>query len=344
MMKKVIPVLMAVCLVGCSSGTLASISMDQNGVVRNWSEFVTFNDSGVYFTNSNDELFFKEDGQEKVSLGYINFVDGKKQNIYEDWYSTSQDVYIVLGACTEFYDGRLYLLYEHQNASGGNTYELCSLNEKGEDLKSHITFEYYPNSFYITDGKIYVCTCYTDKNVDYISVYDSNFKEIETEEYDTTTTDPSYFYIVNGEIKMPDFNTVTYDYGDVRFSRKVDKIEGEENSYHITGLYDTGELHLEFEDCVVLFVNDKYFYTSVLDYTGGLTEQVYARYNLNGTLDSSIRIADQLDTGSSDLGYGQMVSLRGEDQVFGKSDKGLFTCDFESRKCEYLYEDANTDN
>lgn len=333
-------------LSGCSvsSSSLGNVHVDRSEVGGTGNELVTFNDDGVYFADRWGELFFKEDGQEKVSLGYINYVDGKNTNIYSGYYDGIQEKYSLMYASMEYYDGRIYTMYGHYNASGGDTYELCSLNAKGEDLQSHITFEYMPESFMITDGKVYVCTTDPENHTEYITVYDGNFKEEETNEYDSNTTYANGFYIVDGEVKVPNsLSDVDYDDGNVQLSRRSQLLEGTENAYELTGIYDKGNVHVELKDRVIEFVNDQYFYAYYVNLADTVMEQVYERYNLDGTLDTSIRIKDWItsDETISHMDFGGMINLRGKDQTFGLSQNGLFTCDFSSGECEYLYDDAN---
>lgn len=324
-------------LIGCTSSqeqSDSSLTIDKNSYLMNFeTASVCFDSDGYYFIDDNTELFYKADDQKAISLGFMRFADGVQadSSAYPAYnnsileFFTSSDIVL--------YNNRIYMVFTETKNDNSFTQQICSVDLKGKDFKSELTLDEVPQHMLFNGGKVYVDYFDYENNLVIVNVYDTDFKLLETKEYNFTGGGPR-FYVENNDFFATDSPYTLYNNGTIKLSYRLEL----DNKKWI-GVYDNGDLHLEFEDKMVLFVNDQYFYVC-----SSASPQTYERYNLDGTLDSSIVIDTQIESkgntpnASNDNDFSFMLKLRGEDIAIGHSANHLFTCNFETGKCEYLDE------
>ena len=266
-------------------------------------------DSGVYYL-WDDNLYYSDTNSRKTII---------VQEMDMEGYLIGSDIF-----CN---DNRLYMLY-----SDHHQYELASLDLNGENYKTHIILDYQPQRFVMNKGKIYIYYIDFEKKVDYIEVYNRYFKLIDRLAYDFQTA--SNFYIENDEIIVLD-ECIIYENENVKVSYEIENIKLDDKRKVISKI-QIEEDEYTFENKFVLYVNDKYFYTSSCTYP-----QTYERYHLNGQLDCSIVISEHIESESItnhlfEMDFSYIMKLRDENIAYGHSGSKIFEVDFEKGTCQYL--------
>lgn len=314
---------------------LADIEIDPNHNIHTYGNVpIGASDKGLYFVEG-EMLYYKENEKEAVNLGYINFRDGKRMPLSTRVYSrTRSDDFV--GDELICYGDRIYMLY-HTDEFGKNLYyQLASVDLKGEDFKTHIVFDYMPQEIKMNNGKVYVTYIdYENNNQNYIEIYNHNFELESTNCYDYI----SNFYTNDGTLVVVEDVSVLYDSNQVKITNLMDWITIDE--YKGTGIIQIEDEQFIFNDKVVQFVTDEYFYVSSETYP-----QTYERYHLNGELDKSIVINEYIENAGgfvsfpySDFSYMQM--LKDENKVYGYSNSSnpkIFEVDFDKGTCNYIDE------
>ena len=312
---------------------LAFIEIDQNQMIHAYGEVpMGSTDKGLYFVE-NEMLYYKENNKESVNLGYINFRDGKRMPSDSEINSrTRSDDFV--GFELICYGDRIYMIY-HTDEFGKNLYyQLASVDLKGEDFKTHIVFDYMPQDIKINNGKVYVTYIdYENNNQNYIEIYNRNFELESTQYYDYI----SNFYTNDGKLVIIEDLTVLYDSNQVKITNAIDWITKDE--YKGTGIIQIEDKQMRFDNKIVQFINDKYFYVSSDKYP-----QTYERYYLNGKLDKAIVIGDHIE-GAGRVGgfvegdFSYIQVLKDENTVYGFSnisDPKVFEVNFETGTCYYI--------
>ena len=334
-MKKIL-ILFMFLLIGCSNDRLEKIEVDRNHYPLSFdSTPIGISETGLYYIK-NEILYYKDNNEETVPLGSMNYVNGEKSDLLSKSNSNVREDRFG-GRDLICYGDRIYMEYQTWNHDMSTTYQLASVNLKGEDFKTHIIFDYFPQEIKINNGKIYVSYFNLETNENYIETYDRNFKLISTDYFDT---DIMGFYIEDDQIIVPD-DFVIYENDNVKISYAIENIRSDEFRKS-TGKIQIDDKEYTFENKYVLFVNDKYFYTSSCT-----SPQTYERYHLNGELDKSIVIGEQIESEGTinhlfNMDFSYMLKLRNENIVYGYSrNEGyprIFEVNFEKGTCHYVDE------
>lgn len=334
-MKKILLLFILFLLFGCSKDKLEIVEVNRNhySTIYEW-EAIGISENGLYFIND-EILYYKDNNEDAVPLGSVNYVDGKKAEIEDTSTSSKIRTDIFHGRDLICYGDRIYMVYNTFNHDMSNYYQLASIDMKGEDFKTHLEFDYVPQRVVINNGKVYVMYSDEELNQDYIEIYNQNFKLEKTEYFDTKVNALS-FYIENDELVIPDSNVI-YENENIKISNLVE-IDSD-NNMKSTGIAQIGNEKFTFENKTILFVNDKYFYVA-----SDTIPQTYERYYLNGKLDKSIVISEHIDSdgivyGATDLDFSYMLKLRDENVAYGYSNSDsprIFEVDFETGICRYV--------
>lgn len=336
-MKKLLVLLVLFLLVGCSNGKLEKIEVDRNqySTIYEW-EAIGISENGLYFIKD-EILYYKDNNEDAVPLGSVNYVDGEKTQIFETFTSYKIRMDDFHGRDLICYGDRIYMVYITFNYDMSEYYQLASIDMKGEDFKTHLEFDYVPQRVVINNGKIYVMYSDEESNQDYIEIYNQNFKLEKTEYYDSKINALS-FYIENDVLVIPDSNVI-YENKNIKISNLVE-IDSE-NNVKSTGIAQIGNEIFTFENKTILFINDNYFYAASDTYP-----QTYERYHLNGELDKAIVISEHIESdgtvyGATDMDFSYMLKLRDENIGYGYSNSEnpkIFEVNFEKETCNYVNE------
>lgn len=337
-MKKIFVFLIILLLSGCTKTKLENVEIDRNHYANTF-DWVALGiaDNGLYYIDD-EILYYKEDNENAVALGSVNYVDGEKVQTESGSFITKTRIDLFNSRDLICYGDRIYMEYNTIEHSGSSYYQLASVNLKGEDFKTHIIFDYIPQRIVMNNGKVYVYYENLEENKYYIDIYNQNFELINTEYFDSELNAID-FCVENGEILVPD-DKVIYENDNIRISFKYEFDSGD--NYKSFGSIKIGSNEFTFKDKTVLFVNDKYFYIASDTYP-----QTYERYHLNGELDKSIVINEHLKSegnisylNNSDFSY--ILKLRNEDIAYGFSGGGeyprIFEVNFEKGTCNYVDE------
>ena len=332
-MKKLLVLFVLFLLVGCSKDKLENIEIDRHQIIHAYGDVpMGATDNGVYFVED-EMLYYKEKNQDATPLGYVNYSNGEKVKEIRNANTSNHSLVRNELIC---YGDRIYMIYDSDEHDGGSYYQLASVNSKGEDFKTHIIFDYMPRNFKMNNGKVYVTYIdYENDNQNYIETYNRNFELESTEYYDYIYD----FYAENGELVVIEESGVDYDSDKVRIKNIIEWFDAD--TYKGTGIIQIDDKQFTFDNKIVQFVTDKYFYVSSETYP-----QTYERYHLDGELDKSIIINEHIEsTGgsislpNSDFSYMQI--LKDDDVVYGYSNSEspkIFEVNFDEGTCNYINE------
>lgn len=336
-MKKILVLLSIFLLFGCAKEKLERIEIDRNHYATTF-EWVPIgiSEKGLYYVKD-EILYFKSDQEDSIPLGSVNYVDGNKTQIEKGSFESKIRIDMLAGRDLICYGDRIFMEYHTINHDMSEYYHLASVDLKGEDFKSHITFDYIPNRIVINNGKIYVYYSDSVSKEKYIEIYDESFNLISTEHFDESENVLD-FYIKNDELIIPNDISTLYEDDNVKISYKTENLLTGEDMKTISTI-QIGEKEYTFENKTILFVNDNYFYVA-----SDIYPQVYERYYLNGELDKAIVINEHIEStgtvyGLYDLDFSYILKLKNENIVYGYSNSEnprIFVVDFENNQCNYV--------
>ena len=336
-------------LTGCSKPRLESIETKPSELSSVLAPSpLAINDKGVYFVEENFLYYMGWHNLKPAKLTAMTYADDKEVDDptsfnYERYSESFSDGHLVL------YGNYLYGVFELRSGDGSSKQILNRMDLKGENIERVITFDNFVSRFQIDSGKVYTYTRDEVEQKDFIEVYDNKFKSIDKIEF-SQTEDAYSFYLDKGELivnnEVNNSNTrsmILYDNGDKKISYDIlvplDQLDPDSDEPSMVGIFSNGDKEYKLEDKLITFVTEKYFYASNVS-----DIQVYQQYNLDGTLNKSIKpnhFIEPVDTRNmglirSDFPY--VERIYNDRYIFGNSFLKYFMCDLELESCRYLNE------
>lgn len=344
-------IILSIFLVGCDKVYLNSIETKPI-------EFSTqlagsplaVNDKGVYFVEDNFLYYMGWHNLKTAKLTGMAFADDKE---VEDPYAFSFKRYSeTLGeGDLILYGDHLYGIFYLNKSDGSNKQTLNRMNLKGEKMERLITFEDFTTRFRIDSGNVYAYSIDEVKQKEYIQIYNNKLEKIDRLEYNLSSNENVYgFYLDKGELVIPKAifspdkpSNILYDNGNKKLSYEfissLDKIDFNSDEILMKGIFENRDDVFEFDNKLITFATEDFFYTSnVAD------AQVYQQYNLDGTLNNSIKPSYHIDSiGDIDTGFfksdfNYIERIYNDRYVFASTFGKFYMCDLELESCRYLNE------
>lgn len=298
------------------------------------------NGEGIYYSQDNALRYYDINNKKSIKLSSTRYADDKEvesesnEHAYDHYFEGHRE-----GSNLVLYDNHIYGLFSRFANDGSFSYSLKRFDSKGKNLTEIIKFDYFPETFEIDSGKIYVHT-YNEK--DLIKVYDKNYNfdyEIEV----PTFSLGSKFYLINGELIIPENTNSLYLTNTVRSGYSIENgptsNDPSVDDTKVTGNITVGNESFAYPDKVIGFVSGEYYYTANVK---GI--QAYDQYDLKGNLLNTVVVSDSLkvDEMSSNMFWESdfpIMSLVIDNKyIVANGREGYYICSIDNNDCNYLNE------